>query len=911
MLGGVGALEDAWAIAGIAQVPRLPRFGAESTAPCHARPPTPPLPLPPRTRSPRMRFPSPPLSKRLLALQIFGANTNVGKTIFSVLLARSARSDTHVHYLKPISTGSQSDADEFHLSRFADKTTLASVHTLLQYGLPISPHLATPNPPDDADVLGRVTKYIETKTHEARLEETWDLLSSAGEKNRDEHVLLLETAGGVHTPTLRGTSQADFYRPLRLPVILVADSKLGGISTTLAAWESLHVRGYDVTAVLCFQGAYHQNAEYLRSFFAERGIPLHTAPPPPPKGPTVNVDDCILRDYYQLNTNLQARFSMLWDHLRKGHRKRIADLNGMAEKAASSIWYPFTQHKLIRADEITPIDSAYGDFFSALAPPTSDDASEPASLLNPMFDGSASWWTQGLGHGNPRLALAAAHAAGRYGHVMFAGTIHEPALKLAQTLLKHMPGSKLTRCFYSDNGSTGTEVAVKMALRATRKRYGLSADTQLGVLGLAGAYHGDTIGAMDCAEPGVFNSEVEWYRGRGFWFNVPTVGMKSGVWHVTVPEEIRQELGTDGEEMSGGLTGVFDLEARKSSKLAEKYAEHIRRKLQHLSMQGQRFGALMLEPVVLGAGGMLFVDPLFQRTLVDVVQSMSATDLFAPPPKPAEGLLSLFMGPKPPPSPEAFPPPPPPSHVGWTGLPVIADEVFTGLFRLGHFSSSALLGVEPDITVHAKLLTGGLVPLAATLASESIFKAFLSDDKKDALLHGHSYTAHAVGCSVAIESLRQLLALHRVRSSDEELPRVFVPNRTLSEKEKEARKQRLRDIALEKELEENMEENSGKEEEGKAKAKGGIVEGDRTWSMWSRGFVEYLSFLPTVRSVWALGSVLAVRLEAADGAGELPPSFPFHYFTPPSPHLFSSSSFHFILSFSSFIPPSFNTSFSS
>jgi dethiobiotin synthetase/adenosylmethionine--8-amino-7-oxononanoate aminotransferase len=94
----------------------------------------------------------------------------------------------------------------------------------------------------------------------------------------------------------------------------------------------------------------------------------------------------------------------------------------------------------------------------------------------------------------------------------------------------------------------------------------------------------------------------------------------------------------------------------------------------------------------------------------------------------------------------------------WSGLPVIFDEVFVGLSRLGpsHFNTSSLLHTNPDIVVNAKLLTGGLLPLATTIASQSIYDAFLSDSKSDSLLHGHSYTAHAAGCAIGVASLKTI-----------------------------------------------------------------------------------------------------------------------------------------------------------
>lgn len=125
--------------------------------------------------------------------------------------------------------------------------------------------------------------------------------------------------------------------------------------------------------------------------------------------------------------------------------------------------------------------------------------------------------------------------------------------------------------------------------------------------------------------------------------------------------------------------------------------------------------------------------------------------------------------------------------------------------------------------MHAKLLTGGLLPLSATLASDSIFEAFLGDGKKDALLHGHSYTAHAIGCSVAETSVRSLVELH----------------------------------------------SSGSWEVAK---KDWRVEGEKTvaWSSWSRGFITTISNLPSVSGVWALGSVLAIHLRASEAGRDFP-----------------------------------------
>ena len=279
----------------------------------------------------------------------------------------------------------------------------------------------------------------------------------------------------------------------------------------------------------------------------------------------------------------------------------------MAADAHKKIWYPFTQQKLLTQENITTIDAARGDFFHTLIP-QAQHGSKPTrnALLQPSFDGSASWWTQGLGHANPSLTLAAAYAAGRYGHVMFAEAIHEPALALAETLLKGMQNPRLSRVFFSDNGSTGVEVALKMALRAARVRYGWTADSPISIIGLKGGYHGDTMGAMDSAEPSIFNEKVEWYDGKGIWFDYPTVKCVRGRWVVEVPETLEDgELGPSEEFET--LSEVFDIPVREARQEQQRYERYIEKELKRHVDQGRNFGALVMEPVAIGAGGMLLV----------------------------------------------------------------------------------------------------------------------------------------------------------------------------------------------------------------------------------------------------------------------------------------------------------------
>ncbi|KAI3626652.1 bioDA [Malassezia furfur] len=362
------------------------------------------------------------------------------------------------------------------------------------------------------------------------------------------------------------------------------------------------------------------------------------------------------------------------------------------------------------------------------------------------------------------------------------------------------------------------EVALKMAIQSAVRRYDpqpTSAATHariapgreagaLGgrprrewqVLGLQGSYHGDTIGAMDACEPSIYSEHVAWYRGRGQWLAPPTLHTRAGHVEVQVPASLRTHGDAPATATYASLDDVYDVAHRlEHDALAAHYARALHDTLERLVLvEGHRFGALVLEPLVMGAGGMVFVDPLFQRVLIDVVRARE--DLFAQRDAPLR---------------TPVPHTPPHTPGAWRGLPVVFDEVFTGLFRLGFASAAEVLGTTPDIACYAKILSGGLVPLSVTLATDDIFATFASSpEKTHALLHGHSYTAHPVGCAVANETLTILDTLHAQGA--------WQPHQ---------------------------------------RAWG------RAWSFWDRAWVEQLSHHERVASAMALGTVLKIELADA------------------------------------------------
>jgi len=268
------------------------------------------------------------------------------------------------------------------------------------------------------------------------------------------------------------------------------------------------------------------------------------------------------------------------------------------------------------------------------------------------------------------------------------------------------------RVFFSDDGSTAMEVGIKMGMKTYQKWHGLTNkdanEFDWIVCGQQDCYHGDTLGVMNVAEPSVFNEgQHPWYEPKGMFLSTPTVGYVDG--------ELQVSFETESIPIES-LEFVMDVSGRLDSKLYARYVDSIEgiwNKVDHVQVEGSskpcRIGSLVIEPVLMGAGGMKFVDPLWQRALVDVAKSRR--------------------------------------------VPVVFDEVFSGFYRVGVRSCCEILGVDPDIAAYAKLLTGGLIPLSVTLASEDVFESFLGDGKGQALLHGHSYTGNPMGCVSAIEAL--------------------------------------------------------------------------------------------------------------------------------------------------------------
>lgn len=322
---------------------------------------------------------------------------------------------------------------------------------------------------------------------------------------------------------------------------------------------------------------------------------------------------------------------------------------------AAHVWHPFTQAQTAPA----PVQIVRGE-----GPYLYTSGGET------LLDMVSSWWVNLHGHAHPAIAEAIAAQARTLEHVIFAGYTHAPAVELAARLAGVLPPG-LSRIFYSDNGSTATEVALKVALQAHHNR---GEPRRKRVVAFTGGYHGDTFGAMSA--------------GRSSGFYAPFADKLFEVDFVPYPATWHGDL---------------DPAAREAAALTTLE-----------SVLGDHTAAVILEPLVQGAGGMNMVRPEF----VDAVTR----------------------------------------RVRETGGLVIFDEVMTGFGRTGQLWAASHLSESPDLMCLSKGITGGFLPLGVTAASERIYQAFAGDSFAQAFAHGHSYTANPLTCAAALASLSLTLS---------------------------------------------------------------------------------------------------------------------------------------------------------
>jgi adenosylmethionine-8-amino-7-oxononanoate aminotransferase len=319
-------------------------------------------------------------------------------------------------------------------------------------------------------------------------------------------------------------------------------------------------------------------------------------------------------------------------------------MEDLSQRDRQCLWHPFTQALL--GSPPLPFYRGKGAYLYS----AEDEA---------YLDAFSSWWVNLHGHSHPEIVAAISEQAALLDHAPFTDFTHLPAVNYAENLLACL-GKPYSRVFYTDNGSTAVECAIKMALQYWHNQ-GIQKDA---IISFKGGYHGDTFGAMSASGKNFFN--VPFWP---FLFQVNT------------------------------LSFPFDEE--------ESLTE-----MRRLCVK-QKIACFIFEPLILGAGGMKIYS---QQCLEKFLKFCKSQEILT-----------------------------------------IADEVMTGYGRTGPLFACNLLETKPDMICLSKGITGGFLPLGATVCTEAIYNAFLSSQKTKTFLHGHSYCGNPIACNAAIASLNLLL----------------------------------------------------------------------------------------------------------------------------------------------------------
>ncbi|GMK45428.1 adenosylmethionine-8-amino-7-oxononanoate aminotransferase [Paenibacillus glycanilyticus] len=345
----------------------------------------------------------------------------------------------------------------------------------------------------------------------------------------------------------------------------------------------------------------------------------------------------------------------------------------LSNKNKAYLWHPFTQMKDYNRSDPLIIERAEGvRLFDVQG--------------NAYFDGFSSVWLNVHGHNIPELNKAITDQLGQLAHSTLLGMANVPAIELAEKLIQLAP-SGLNKVFYSDSGATGVEIAIKMAFQYWHNQ---GCHQKKSFITMNQAYHGDTIGAVSVGAIPLYHDVF-----RPMLFPSHTI---------PYPYAYRHKDGAAGAK-EATLTALRTLLETRSEEVA----------------------ALIVEPIVQGASGIIVMPPGCLREMALLCRQYDV----------------LF----------------------------IADEVATGFGRTGAMFACDLEGVSPDLMVIGKGLTGGYLPVAATLATDEIYDAFYADyEEQKTFFHGHSFTGNPLGCAVAIASLklfeeRNLLTTVRTNAS--------------------------------------------------------------------------------------------------------------------------------------------------
>jgi adenosylmethionine---8-amino-7-oxononanoate aminotransferase len=356
------------------------------------------------------------------------------------------------------------------------------------------------------------------------------------------------------------------------------------------------------------------------------------------------------------------------------------EFNDLLKFDREHIWHPYTSMK--DPLPVYPVASAKGVWIRLM------DGRE-------LIDGMSSWWAAIHGYNNAELNKAAHEQIETMSHVMFGGLTHRPATELADLLISIAP-EPLKKVFFCDSGSVAVEVAIKMAVQYWSA---LGFKKKQKLLTVRSGYHGDTFGAMAVCDP--------------------VTGMH-GIFKDILPKHYFAEM---------PMAGYYD-------QWDEKYIKGFKN---ILAENNESIAAIILEPIVQGAGGMRFYSPGYLKRVRELADEFNVL--------------------------------------------LILDEIATGFGRTGTMFAGEQAGVAPDIMCIGKALTGGYLSLAATLATDRVSDG-ISSGETGAFMHGPTFMANPLACSVALASIKVLLSSpwkERITAIEGQLKYELTPISSLSQ----------------------------------------------------------------------------------------------------------------------------------
>lgn len=352
----------------------------------------------------------------------------------------------------------------------------------------------------------------------------------------------------------------------------------------------------------------------------------------------------------------------------------------LATRSLAAVWHPCTPMKRHESEPLLAVARAQGPWLYD---------SEGQRYL----DAISSWWVNLFGHCHPYIRAALTEQLGQLDHVMLAGCTHAPVVELSEKLAA-LTG--LGHASYGSDGASATEMALKMSAHYWRN---VGQPEKNHFIGMAGGYHGETVGALSVTDVPVFRSAY-----------APLLRISD-----TVPSpDARQAL--PGES-------PLDVAVRAAAALEQWLQQH-----------HQRTAALIVEPLIQCAAGMVMYDPEYLRL--------------------ARALCNRFQ------------------------VHLVVDEIATGFGRTGTLFAYQQAGITPDFVCLSKGLTGGTLPLSAVLTTDTVYQAFYGTDAARAFLHSHSYTGNPLACRAALATLElfeQTNALHTNRDLAAQLSAAFAP----------------------------------------------------------------------------------------------------------------------------------------